>query len=599
MAGTSIINSANDYYLRELLDPQNAKLKYVIPKYQREYSWGRQQWEDLYDDILLDTEDGPHFLGTIIAISNTEDSLEPKLELIDGQQRMTSLSILLCALYKALSRITSVDNDFDCMALKFMITFGKNPRLVLQSQGKNEDDYVYLVDKFVVMSGESQLKQPKYWGNRRISQAYKYFSDRIEQQVEDDDDQITALKDMANRVKNAVLVKIEVPDHASAFTLFESLNNRGMDLSPIDLIKNEMLARADANRDLDIETAYEKWKQVIEFVGQDGNSQERFLRYYYNALNPMKKPATRSTLIRIYEDWMEREGVEELLNALINAAHVYGLLTGNLDDDDFGLPLLSAKALELRHAGGESGYMLLMWLVLNREKFELLDDELADIANKLVIWFVRRNLTDFPATNAIQRLFSLIIKDLSPSEVKSKSVCQKVHEKLFDQGNVASDEQFEGALRGPIYEDNRGMTRFILSSLAEHDRTDEGWSDLWRKSTAKSNQYYLTIEHILPQAEHMTKEWVESLGGEENAKEIRNKYVHTIGNLTLSGFNSELGTMDFKHKRDRMDKAARNIGYRNGLSINRDVVDKDKWGAEEIEKRTDRLVGEAMRLFAI
>lgn len=122
MAGTSIINSANDYYLRELLDPQNAKLKYVIPKYQREYSWGKQQWENLYDDILLDTEDSPHFLGTIIAISNTEDSLEPKLELIDGQQRMTSLSILLCALYQALSGLTSMDNDCDFMALKFMIT---------------------------------------------------------------------------------------------------------------------------------------------------------------------------------------------------------------------------------------------------------------------------------------------------------------------------------------------------------------------------------------------------------------------------------------------------------------------------------------------
>lgn len=597
MAGTSIINSANDYYLRELLDPQNAKLKYVIPKYQREYSWGKQQWENLYDDILLDTEDSSHFLGTIIAISNTEDSLEPKLELIDGQQRMTSLSILLCALYKALSRITSVDNDFDCMALKFMITSpDKNPRMILQSQGQNEDDYVYLIDESVVMSDESQLKRPKYWGNRRIGQAYKYFSDRIKQQLKDDD-QIAALKHMANRVKDAVLVKIEVPDHASAFTLFESLNNRGMDLSPIDLIKNEMLARADANRNLDIETAYEKWKQVIEFVGQDGNSQDQFLRYYYNASNPMMKPATRPTLIRIYEVWMERKGVEELLNALINAAHVYGLLTGNLDDD-FGLPLLSAKALELRHAGGESGYMLLMWLVLNRKKFELLDADLEYIANQLVTWFVRRNLTDFPATNTVQRLFSSIIKKLNSAKVKSKSVCQKVHDELFTSGNVASDEQFEKALRGPIYEDNKGMTRFILSSLAESDRTDEGWSDLWRKSTAKSNQYYLTIEHILPKTEHMTKEWVESLGGEENAKEIRNKYVHTIGNLTLSGFNSELATMDFRRKRDRKDKAGHNIGYRNGLSINRDVVDKDKWGAEEIEKRTDRLVDEAMRLFA-
>lgn len=101
MAQTSIINSANDYYLRDLLNPDSL-LKYVIPKYQREYSWRKPQWAALYDDIMGESGSKPHFLGTVIAISG-DDAIHPQLELVDGQQRMTSLSILLAALYRELT----------------------------------------------------------------------------------------------------------------------------------------------------------------------------------------------------------------------------------------------------------------------------------------------------------------------------------------------------------------------------------------------------------------------------------------------------------------------------------------------------------------
>ena len=101
MAQTSIINSANDYYLRDLLNPDSL-LKYVIPKYQREYSWRKPQWAALYDDIMGESGSKPHFLGTVIAISG-DDAIHPQLELVDGQQRMTSLSILLAALYREMA----------------------------------------------------------------------------------------------------------------------------------------------------------------------------------------------------------------------------------------------------------------------------------------------------------------------------------------------------------------------------------------------------------------------------------------------------------------------------------------------------------------
>lgn len=262
MAQTSIINSANDYYLRDLLNPDSL-LKYVIPKYQREYSWRKPQWAALYDDIMGESGSKPHFLGTVIAISG-DDAIHPQLELVDGQQRMTSLSILLAALYREMADrreqfIADESRLFESISLRKMLATNDNPRLRLQAQGNNNADYVYLVSLAISQNGQAPTPVPRYWGNRGIGKAYKYFRSRITSELEGSTDPLSVVFGMARRVRNTVLVKIEVPDHASAFTLFESLNNRGMDLSPIDLIKNEMLARADSDRNLNIDNTYEKW----------------------------------------------------------------------------------------------------------------------------------------------------------------------------------------------------------------------------------------------------------------------------------------------------------------------------------------------------
>lgn len=604
MPRTSIINSASDYYLKQLLEPQS-KLTYVIPKYQREYSWRKQQWEDLFNDILLEQDSYPHFLGTIIAINGTTDMLDPRLELIDGQQRLTSLSILLAAFYRKLSDYrdefaSQPDGLFSYMALGNMLTVGGNPRLTLQSQGNNDEDYRYLLASAMAGDPETLPPTPKYWASRGIGKAYKYFTTRIDGMLSEDTPVSEQLFHMVERVENAVLVKIEVPDHASAYTLFESLNDRGLDLSPIDLIKNEILARADSDTSLNVDKTYDQWMQVVDAIGPDGVDQERFLRYYYNALNPSGKPASSKNLIRLYETWMSHNGVGNLLGELIKASRIYGMLAGN-EQDALGLPQLRKQAVVLRHAGGQPGFMLLMRFALERQKLKLSDEDLATIAGMLVVWFVRRNLTDFPATNMVPTILSPILREIDNAAtdvLNGQAVIDVVRRQLFAPANVASDSRFETALRGPIYEDNREMTRFILSAIAEHDMTGETWTDLWRPA-AKGNQYYLTIEHIMPKTEHMTKEWVDALGGAEKAEGIRASLVHTLGNLTLSGFNSDLGRMGFIRKRDMKDDAGHYTGYRNGLSINSDVVDKDSWGAGEIRRRTDRLVSAAMRLFAI
>lgn len=165
MAQTSIINSANDYYLRDLLNPDSL-LKYVIPKYQREYSWRKPQWAALYDDIMGESGSKPHFLGTVIAISG-DDAIHPQLELVDGQQRMTSLSILLAALYREMADrreqfIADESRLFESISLRKMLATNDNPRLRLQAQGNNNADYVYLVSLAISQNGQAPTPVPRY-----------------------------------------------------------------------------------------------------------------------------------------------------------------------------------------------------------------------------------------------------------------------------------------------------------------------------------------------------------------------------------------------------------------------------------------------------
>jgi len=160
----------------------------------------------------------------------------------------------------------------------------------------------------------------------------------------------------------------------------------------------------------------------------------------------------------------------------------------------------------------------------------------------------------------------------------------------------ASDESFHSKLIGPIYRENYGVTRFILCDLAEQAMNIETMTDLWAKS---GDNFIWTIEHIFPQGETIPKEWVNMVaeGDYEKAKAIQEEYVHCLGNLTITGFNSTLSNKSFEEKRDRTDRQGMYVGYRNGLSLNNDLLEVDSWNKEHIEQRTEKLVAQILELY--
>ena len=166
-------------------------------------------------------------------------------------------------------------------------------------------------------------------------------------------------------------------------------------------------------------------------------------------------------------------------------------------------------------------------------------------------------------------------------------------------GRVASDDQFKVALKGNIYEDNADATRFVLCRIEEENQTREKLTDLWERDDKKD--FIWTIEHIFPQGPNIPESWVKMMakGDEEEAKAIRDKYTHKLGNLTITGYNSKLGNKSFIEKRDRTDSKGKRVGYRNGLFLNETLKGKTGWTVKDIEARTQELVNEALKLFAI
>ena len=227
-----------------------------------------------------------------------------------------------------------------------------------------------------------------------------------------------------------------------------------------------------------------------------------------------------------------------------------------------------------------------MYLLSNQTKLNLLDEDILKIVEKLVVFFVRRNLTDVPNTRKLTQLFIDIITEIKIKQGNAIVLCITDMLKAVS----ASDTIFEEKLNGPIYDENPEAARFVLCSIEAQHQTKEIYSDLWKRDS--SNKYVWTIEHIFPEGENIPEPWVAMIakGDKILAQQYRTDYVHTLGNLTMTGYNQNLSNMSFEQKKDRMSKDKKYIGYRNGLYLNSDVVNQKEWTIKRITDRTEKIV---------
>lgn len=592
-----MIKSVYNYPVSTLLDIESGVV-YAIPRYQREYTWSRAQWDALFDDLL---ENEPnYFLGSIICINQSQDALSVQsLELVDGQQRMTTLSLLLAAIYQSFRVLPNLgmEQQIELYNLKHKLVLKKKsdqPRLIPQVQNYNQQDYFAVLGKAGILD---DVEQVQHAGNRRVLKAYRHFLWRIEQYLQELSEPVAGLQALLEKVNTATLVKIEVAGHSDAYTLFESLNNRGVPLTAIDLIKNKLLAVLEAKDSGSIDKHYNRWKKVIDALGDDYAVQERFFRQYYNAFKPDLKDivsvpvATKSNLMQVYEKLIAHDA-ESFLQAMIRLSAHYAQIVGYRAVPD--QPKLSGLLLSLDRIQGAAAYLLLMVLFERKDTLELEQEHLEQVVHFLIAFFVRRNTTDLPPTRDLTRIFMDVAETVLA--LKGQAVVSHIQQRLT--GESASDEQFEKSLKGPIYEDNKAVCRFVLCALEESRMTVETRVDLW---ALKGKQYVWTIEHIFPQGENIPDTWVQMIanGDAALAEQHRQTYAHCLGNLTISGYNSALGNKSFAEKQSRLDSQGRKVGYNNGLHLNQALANETSWTVDKLKARTDLLVQEVLQKYPL
>lgn len=609
---------------------QSSREHYHVPKYQREYTWGKGNWDLLLQDI--DENDPGYFMGSLICVNDGEPQSpgdEVIFQVVDGQQRLTTLSLLMIAIYERLTELqkshTFEDaedrDDFQntlagirnrLVKKKKQGEFRKGElggwleqskmcflRVQPSSQNRNLEDYRFILGELGLLKS---IERPPRLGNRSMRKAQRFFLDKIPADI-------AGLLSLVSKINQLNFVYISVPSQADAFTLFETLNNRGVPLSAIDIIKNKMLAEMEKQHKVDIDESYERWQAIIAAV-PDTTEQERFLRHFYNAFrwDPSVRVegiprAVKSKIIAIYEKLIKKNA-QSVFERLCGAAESYGELIAPEDSD---LPKqLRQQLTDVARINASPAYQVLLYLVTRPKTAFAEPDFLAKAVDLLQRYYVRRNVTDFPNTRDLDQGHMDLIQACQERIAGGKKLTSDFfRERLLIRGGFASLEVFKSALRGGMYSSNVLMTRYLLTKLDETHHTREYAPDLWLRN--EGDKYVWTVEHVLPQTDKIPDGWVQMIAGGDakEAARVHEEHVDRLGNLTLSGYNSKLATAIFSKKQVLAEGRkflghSINIGYRNGLALNNlpfkvggkslSLATAPKWTEQMIEARTTCMV---------
>ena len=533
----------------------NGQYQYIIPVYQRKYSWlAEVQCARLWKDIvnMVKQHKQHHFVGSIVSVAEKYSLMGVQKRLIiDGQQRMTTLSILMIALRDYLVEQGAgeeVEENIN-MVLKNPSRKGDDAYKMLLTD-TDRDIMIKLVDKLPI--GEDE--------DSKIYTNYLYFKQKVAEGVLTPDEVYESISKLD--IVGIVLDRAQGDDPQ---LIFESLNSTGMDLSKSDLIRNYILMGLDNDEQKSIYNNY--WKPFEKnFPTQDGTDRmDRFFRDYLT----MKKGVfiKFDTIYDVFKDYAENSEFskqEELAEDIM----IYGDLYTNITSEDKKLPF-SQQALkpifkEIRILRMEVVYPFLLKVYYDFSKGMITLDEFVRILKLTIAYVVRRTVCEIP-TNSMNKTFTTLKNEIHPDDYLNSVEAAFFY--LDTYKRFPDDKEFKECMC------KRNMYSIRISNYMYVKMENEG-----NKETIPYEGY--TIEHILPQNKNMRKEWKDALG--ENYEEIQAQYINNLGNLTLTRYNSEMGDKPFSEKLEVYKESAMHM-------LNKYVVQQTTWNKETIEERASRL----------
>ena len=406
------------------------------------------------------------------------------------------------------------------------------------------------------------------------------------------------LQKIKELLDNVGFVKINVKNPNSANNLFETINYRGLPLSAMDLIKNDIL-REISNEDIKNQTknlneAIKEWNDNIEVL-ESPDIKIRFLRHFLivNYIEKvLKKVPTKSNLVEFYKNILKStQSKYSFLQTMVKDVKVYQFIINKKYNNDY--EKLYEAFVDLNHLSTIPAFSMFLYLL----KTETPIDEILEIVKYIKKFFIVRHITNIPEVRFLDKFFIDIVYQIKTNPTTSKiEIIKNQLDKEF--GFSLLDEKLE---RG-IYEDNSLITRYLLIEI-DNQLNESGKKetyDLWKKNI--KDKYIFSIEHIIPQNEDISQKWDLDTKKDANLiywknillenenvkntefseddkikiKENHNKYLHMLGNLTLTAYNSNLSDKEFEKKRDAVDKDGKFIGFKNSLALNQDLKFSDE-----------------------
>ena len=540
--------------------------RFIIPVYQRNYSWQNKHCAQLLNDLkgLIKKPDAPHFFGSIVS-SHMQGGKREDFLIIDGQQRLTTISILLIAI---------VD------LLKHKKVIPKDDRLIEKITKK------HLVDEYQEDQRKIRLKPIKddckafdalfgdesdFVDGSNVTSNFRYFRDRILNENIDIDD----LYDAISRLQT-IDIFLEKDDDPQL--IFESLNSTGLELEEGDKIRNFILMGLSSELQ---EKYYEAFWNKIE-KNTNFKVSDFFKDYLTLKLN---RTVVIKDIYFTFKDYVKKnnDDIEALLQDLLEYSKFYAIILNPTQyQNSFTAVLVRLSQLEFTVI-----FPVVLAILKRWNEKNLTDQEVTELLRVTEIFLFRRLIVGL-ATNALSKIFATLDKDVTKKAQSSQlasyaEIYKYVLLNKEESSRFPNDDEFEQALFSRNIYAMSSKNKAYLFSFLENEESKEQINVIER---IKDGTY--TIEHIMPQT--LSPVWQKELG--EKSQQIHEQWLHTLPNLTLTGYNSKYSNRPFKDKLDVEN------GFKDSnLRLNQYVRECLKWTEDELVERQSRLSKKSLKLW--
>lgn len=561
---------AGETTLNKLL---NTSRQFIVPIFQRNYSWQKSQYEQLWFDILRASkfkEKQNHFIGSIVYIDMGTPAGRPQqLLLIDGQQRLTTISILLCAIKDYVQKFNLETKLINLAKIKNQFLYNSDEidedryKLLLNVQDK--ETYIKLIDNTIFTVNKPATN---------IIKCYEFFYERIEDFIK----QYGQIDEIYAGIFKLSLVSISLDkDSDNPQMIFESMNSTGKDLSQTDLLRNYLLMDLTPEKQTRLYKTY--WKPMEELFGEDiyKNDLNKFDYFIRDFLILKSDTGHICKINNVYENFKRYyldNNCEKfaVLKDLFTYAKYYACIDLLQENDDE----LKLYWQEFKKLDSHVVYPFLLKLYDDYSRQILIKEDFKKILQVVISYLWRRAICEIP-TNSLSKTFATLYQAVDKEDYVNSVIKAFVFKSSYKR--FPSDYEVREKLQTKdIY--HFRLRKYLLEALENY----------YHKEPIDLNTANYTIEHIMPQNIEHNLSWQQMLG--EDWQEVHSLYLHTLGNLTITGYNAEMSNKSFG------EKVNGESGFKHShLKLNESIAQCDVWNKKAIQRRTNILTDIILKIW--